>query len=65
MDGMRREYEIQLPMEMDANRWFTVCRAITSEGAAEVVRVLLNNGVEPGTHVRIAVNLKVCEKGDK
>jgi hypothetical protein len=41
------KYHIQVEMEQDSGRWFTICTCDMPEACAEVIRVLLVNCIPP------------------
>jgi hypothetical protein len=55
MPETRYMYEVQLPLIGSPNVYFPVCRALTADGAAEVVRILLAQRDPDVSEVRVIV----------
>lgn len=54
MNG-KQDYVVQVPLTGSTDQWFDVARAVTPEGAAELVRVLLTHRSPDVNIVRVEV----------
>lgn len=50
-----KTYHVQLQMEASRDAWWTIARAVSPEGAAEVVRVILANLSPDQTLIRVEI----------
>lgn len=57
----KHEYVVLLPLPGHPDGWYAVARAVTPDGAAEVVRVLLAQRAREHTEILVRVSVVIGE----
>jgi hypothetical protein len=62
VDNSGLVYYIRIPMDEYTQQWFTVCRAVTPEGAAESVRVLLIHALKDTVTIQVETRREISHR---